>query len=98
MDNACKWCRSRVRLTIELDPDVTARERLIITVDDDGPGIPPEVQARVGERGVRADESMPGHGIGLAMVRDTVDLYGGRLTLDSSELGGASLTITLPGR
>jgi two-component system sensor histidine kinase PhoQ len=98
LDNACKWCRSRVRLTVELDPDVTARERLMVTVDDDGPGIPPEVQTRVGQRGVRADESVPGHGIGLAMVRDTVDLYGGRFTLDTSEFGGASLTITLPGR
>jgi two-component system, OmpR family, sensor histidine kinase PhoQ len=98
LDNACKWCRSLVRLTVELDPDVTARERLIVTVDDDGPGISAENQARVGQRGVRADESVPGHGIGLAMVRDTVDLYGGRFTLDTSELGGASISLTLPGR
>jgi two-component system, OmpR family, sensor histidine kinase PhoQ len=98
LDNACKWCRSRVRLTVEVDGDVTARERLIITVDDDGPGISPEDQTRIGQRGVRVDEKVPGHGIGLAMVRDTVDLYGGRFDIDTSDLGGASISITLPGR
>lgn len=98
LDNACKWCRSRVRLTVELDADVAARERLLVTVDDDGPGISAEDQARVGQRGVRADESVPGHGIGLSMVRDTVELYGGRFAIDASDLGGASISITLPGR
>jgi two-component system sensor histidine kinase PhoQ len=87
-----------VRLTVEVDPDVTARDRLVVTVDDDGPGISTEDQSRVGQRGVRADESVPGHGIGLAMVRDTVDLYGGRFTIDASDLGGASISLTLPGR
>jgi two-component system sensor histidine kinase PhoQ len=47
---------------------------------------------------VRADETVPGHGIGLAMVRDTVDLYGGRFDIDTSVLGGASISISLPGR
>ncbi len=98
LDNACKWCRSRVRLTVEVDGDVTARERLLITVDDDGPGISPEDQTRIGQRGVRVDEKVPGHGIGLAMVRDTVDLYGGHFTIDASDLGGASISISLPGR
>ena len=52
----------------------------------------------MGQRGVRADEKVPGHGLGLAMVRDTVDLYGGRFAIETSELGGASISITLPGR
>jgi two-component system sensor histidine kinase PhoQ len=98
LDNACKWCKSRVRLTVEVDPDTTARERLLIAVDDDGPGISPENQMRVGQRGVRTDESVPGHGIGLAMVRDTVDLYRGRFTIATAERGGAAIALTLPGR
>jgi two-component system sensor histidine kinase PhoQ len=49
-------------------------------------------------RGVRTDETVPGHGIGLAMVRDTIELYGGALAIEASELGGARFTVQLPGR
>ncbi|HEV3174976.1 MAG TPA: ATP-binding protein [Stellaceae bacterium] len=41
---------------------------------------------------------MPGHGLGLAMVRDTADLYGGLLEVDAAPLGGARFTLRLPGR
>jgi two-component system sensor histidine kinase PhoQ len=98
LDNACKWCRSRVRLTAQLDAYARARERLKLTVEDDGPGISAEDRKRIGQRGVRADEKVPGHGIGLAMVHDTVQLYGGSMSIDSSELGGARFSIRLPGR
>jgi len=57
-----------------------------------------EHRARVLERGVRADEKVPGHGLGLAMVHDTVDLYGGKVSIDASPLGGARFTVRLPGR
>jgi two-component system, OmpR family, sensor histidine kinase PhoQ len=98
LDNACKWCRSRVLLRAAADDSAGPRERLQIVVEDDGPGISAEDRARVLERGVRADETVPGHGLGLAMVRDTVDMYGGRLMIDTSALGGARLTLKLPGR
>jgi two-component system, OmpR family, sensor histidine kinase PhoQ len=98
LDNACKWCRSRVRLTAAADDSAGPRERLNLLVEDDGPGISAEDRARVLERGVRADESVPGYGLGLAMVHDTVDLYGGRLSIDTSPLGGARLGVRLPGR
>jgi two-component system sensor histidine kinase PhoQ len=98
MENACKWCTSRVRVTVSSVPDAPRRERLRIVVEDDGPGIPESDSARVLERGVRADERVPGHGLGLAMVRDTVDLYRGRLVIDRSGLGGARITVWLPGR
>jgi two-component system sensor histidine kinase PhoQ len=74
------------------------RQRLVITIEDDGAGIPPADRPRVLQRGERADETVPGHGLGLAMVRDTVELYGGRLELDESPLGGARFTLRLPGR
>ena len=98
LDNACKWCRGRVRLTAHNDESAPVRQRLVVTVEDDGAGIAPEDRPRVLQRGVRADESVPGHGIGLAMVRDTVDLYGGGLEVDESMLGGARFTLRLPGR
>ena len=98
LDNACKWCRSRVLISVDLKPGGSGRETLQISVEDDGPGISEADRNRVFGRGVRADEKMQGHGIGLAMVRDTVELYGGTLTLDTSRLGGARLSIQLPGR
>jgi two-component system, OmpR family, sensor histidine kinase PhoQ len=98
LDNACKWCRSVVRLTAYVDERVSRRERLHMAVEDDGPGIPEADRPRVLQRGVRTDRNVPGHGIGLAMVCETVDLYGGRLEVDSSPLGGARFSLRLPGR
>src|SRR5215469_6279830 len=98
LDNACKWCRSRVRFTATADGHAGPRERLSIVIEDDGRGISAADRGRVLERGVRVDEKVPGHGLGLAMVHDTVDLYGGRLAIDSSPLGGARFSLRLPGR
>jgi two-component system sensor histidine kinase PhoQ len=98
LDNACKWCRSRVRLGASAVYGAGPRERLSLVIEDDGPGISEPDRARVVERGVRADEKVPGHGLGLAMVHDTVDLYGGRLLIDTSPLGGARFSLRLPGR
>jgi two-component system, OmpR family, sensor histidine kinase PhoQ len=99
MDNACKWCRERVRVSVTVDDGrAAAGENLALTVEDDGPGIAEENRAKVLERGVRTDENVPGHGLGLAMVHDTVDLYGGRLTVDASPLGGARFALRLPGK
>jgi two-component system sensor histidine kinase PhoQ len=97
LDNACKWCRSRVRLGAALVVGAGLRERLSLVVEDDGPGISAQDRARVLERGVRADEKVPGHGLGLSMVRDTVDMYGGWLGIDSSPFGGARFSLRLPG-
>lgn len=98
LDNACKWCRSRVRLGASPVYGAGPRERLSLVIEDDGPGISAEDRARIGQRGVRADENVPGHGLGLAMVHDTVELYGGRLVIDTSPLGGARFALRLPGR
>jgi two-component system sensor histidine kinase PhoQ len=99
IDNACKWCHSRVQVRARLDPDRALARRLLLVVEDDGPGIPKPLRERVGERGVRADEHVPGHGLGLAMVRETVAVYGGQVLIDdSSTLGGARIEVRLPGR
>jgi two-component system sensor histidine kinase PhoQ len=98
MDNASKWCRSQVRVTASFQDAAGASQKLRIVVEDDGPGIAAEDRPRVLERGTRADEHTPGHGLGLAMVRDMAGLYGGTLTLDESPLGGARIELALPGR
>src|SRR5690606_15267169 len=76
-----KWARSRVLLTVE--PGATAPNRrpgLLLAVDDDGPGIPEERIPLVLQRGVRGDERVQGHGIGLSIVQDIVRSYRGRCT------------------
>lgn len=93
LDNAFKWCRSEVAIAAAVLPDGTLR----IDVDDDGPGFDPTIGARVLERGVRADERVPGHGIGLAVVREIVHAHGGRVELARSPLGGARVRLEVPG-
>jgi two-component system, OmpR family, sensor histidine kinase PhoQ len=98
MDNAAKWCRSKVKVSARIDSDAGISQKLCLAVEDDGPGIAPVDRQRVLERGARADEHTPGHGLGLAMVRDTAEVYGGRLDLLESALGGARVELRLPGR
>jgi signal transduction histidine kinase len=92
LDNACKWARSAVRLTAS-----RAGTNIILSVDDDGPGLEPSLRERVLQRGVRADEAAPGSGLGLAIVRDLAEAYGGSIALDRSPMGGVHATLTLPG-
>jgi two-component system sensor histidine kinase PhoQ len=91
LDNACKWCRSRVRVAV-----LETAQHWQVQVEDDGPGMAPSLLASGPERGQRADEATPGHGFGLAMVRDTVESYGGELQLGASALGGARASLLLP--
>ena len=91
LDNACKWARSRVALS-----STNGHGRIVITVDDDGPGIPLAMREAVLQRGVRADEAAPGSGFGLAIVRDLAEVYSGSIALDSSPLGGLRARLELP--
>ena len=92
LDNACKWCRDTVRISASSD-----QERLRIRVEDDGPGISDTDAARVFMRGARSDETVPGHGIGLAVVREIVEAYGGEASIGNSALGGSLVELDLPG-
>jgi len=91
LDNAFKWSRGRIRIGA-----VTHERRLVLSVEDDGPGIPQSAVQEVLQRGVRADQTMPGHGIGLAVVRDIAEAYGGSVRIERSELGGAAITLEFP--
>ena len=91
LDNACKWGRSRVEVESN-----AAGSSIVITVDDDGPGIDQALAGRVLERGVRADEKVEGTGLGLAIVRDLAEIYGGSIELSRSPLGGVRARLQLP--
>ena len=93
LENAFKWAHHRVLLSVKKIAPANPRAwrvGLDIRVEDDGTGIPPEQFERVLQRGVRGDERVQGHGIGLAIVEDIVRAYRGTLQVDrSAELGGA---------
>jgi len=91
IDNACKWASSQVLVSCETD-----NERLLIVVEDDGPGIGEQDLELVMRRGHKLDESKPGHGHGLGIVNDIAGLYGGSLSLDRSSLGGLRVRLDLP--
>jgi signal transduction histidine kinase len=91
LDNACKWARTSCRIDARVHTNQVA-----VIIDDDGPGIPEKVRERVPGRGVRADETAQGSGLGLSIARDLADAYGGRLSLEDSPLGGLRVLIDLP--
>jgi signal transduction histidine kinase len=92
MDNACKWARSRVRASVVVDGG-----HLAIAIDDDGPGIPPARREAALKRGGRLDQTAPGSGLGLDIVREIAELYRGSLQLEDSPLGGLRARLLLPG-
>lgn len=91
LENAAKWCKSRVNVTVTRNDD-----GMEVKVDDDGPGLPAEHRAKALERGKRLDESEPGTGLGLSIVSELADIYGGRLHLEDSPIGGLRARLVLP--
>ncbi|MFC3282322.1 ATP-binding protein [Litchfieldella rifensis] len=90
LDNAGKWAKREVHCRLELATVLT------VTVEDDGPGVPAEDVARLGQRGIRLDEGRPGHGLGLSILRQLVDQYAGSLRFHTAASGGLRVVITLP--
>jgi two-component system sensor histidine kinase PhoQ len=94
-DNAFKWARSRVRVQARNETTGQSRLHFTLRIEDDGPGIPDDQVQRVRARGARADASIPGHGLGLAVVQEIVELYDGELVIARSPLGGAAVEVRL---
>ena len=103
LDNAARHADRRVVVsldTIPVDSDSDSDTIVRLTVDDDGPGIPIDQRERVFERFVRLDEARErdsgGAGLGLAVVASVVAAAGGRVSAESSDLGGARFQVELP--
>jgi two-component system sensor histidine kinase PhoQ len=89
-DNAFKWCKKQVMISAEQQG-----KKLKLHIEDDGPGMKPELVQQVLQRGVRADEAVPGHGIGLSIVNNIVQAYHGELRIEKSKLGGTCVVVVL---
>lgn len=98
LDNACKWAGSQVKVNVVVhEPDAQRSSRVVeITVADDGPGLNAEQRAQAVKRGRRLDETKPGSGLGLSIVADLVQGYGGTFHLEAAPLGGLSARLLLP--
>ncbi|NOX44042.1 MAG: sensor histidine kinase [Gammaproteobacteria bacterium] len=91
MENACKWTQQKIAITVQLNKDI------LILIEDDGAGADENDLNRLSERGTRLDETTEGHGIGLAIAKDIIEQYHGKLKFGRSEkLGGFCVSITLP--
>ncbi|QYA16526.1 HAMP domain-containing sensor histidine kinase [Rhizobium sp. AB2/73] len=93
IDNARKWTAGKVRVRLSQLP-----EGVELCIEDDGPGLPEDAEMAFIRRGRRLDESIAGTGFGLAIAKDLVEAYDGKLTLARSSLGGLSVTVNLPAR
>lgn len=91
VENACRHAAARVRVAAAGRDD-----RLVLVVEDDGPGLDADARGRATRRGERLDEKGPGAGLGLAIVSDLAELYGGALTLDTAAMGGLRAQVELP--
>ncbi len=98
LDNACKWAKHDVDLTVEIPPATSrARNRRIaITIADDGPGLTDDQRSRIGKRGLRLDETKPGSGLGLSIVMELAHSYGGTCDLAKAKQGGLAVHLNLP--
>ena len=84
LDNARKWANSRVKIRLADG---------LLTIEDDGPGVPEANLGQISERGQRFDETKQGSGLGLSIVEDIADSYNLAIDYDRSELGGLRVTI-----
>jgi signal transduction histidine kinase len=98
VDNACKWANARVEIEVFAKPPQRAGERSYfhVVIDDDGPGLAPEMHQQIPERGRKLDESKPGSGLGLSIVTELAALYEGKLSLGNAPIGGLRAELVLP--
>ena len=98
LENAFKWCDQHISVTVKtLYVEGRKRTGLKLEIGDDGPGIAANSRLSLLQRGVRGDEQVVGHGIGLSIVADIVDSYQGQINIsEHAVLKGASFKITLP--
>jgi two-component system sensor histidine kinase PhoQ len=96
LDNAFKYGAGRIRLSAGAIDQTAARPGLWLRVEDDGPGVDESKWHILVQRGVRGDERVEGHGLGLAIVTELVAAYGGEVSIGHSEMGGAMIRVEIP--
>ena len=97
LENASKFANSRVRVSVTTGNEADNSRTIQLFIEDDGPGVEEANMHEMLKRGVRLDETKPGSGLGLSIVRDITTEYGGKLELQRSKLGGLQVSLTLPG-
>lgn len=91
LDNACKWAKSRVNVSVQNGPG------LMVSIEDDGPGVRHGAMVSLTQRGMRLDESTAGHGLGLSICQEIIRHYQGKISFESSiRLGGLKVSVALP--
>ncbi len=90
LDNAFKWSKVKITVTVLIE-----NHTLTVNIEDDGPGFPETLIEQLKIRGQRADETTPGHGIGLSIVNNIVDSYAGTMTIKNNSTHGVSIKIKL---
>lgn len=99
VDNACKWAKSEVAVSVKAAEAGPRGPFLQIIIEDDGKGVSAAELPQLFERGQRFDEHVPGTGLGLAIVRDVSEMYGGKVeAVVSTKLGGLKIILTLPAK
>jgi two-component system sensor histidine kinase PrrB len=93
IENAVRHGGSRIRVELRREGSTG---NALLTVDDDGPGVPSSERSRIFERFARGTTTAPGSGLGLALVSQQAALHGGRVEVSDSQLGGASFAVHLP--
>ncbi len=96
LDNASKWARRHIHVSVSTTGSTPAARRLVLLIEDDGPGLTAEQRAKLGKRGVRLDETKPGSGLGLSIVIDLAQSYRGSFSLEASRHGGLASRLELP--
>ena len=97
MDNAFKWCQSNIEVNVRFPRELHKKQSgMYFCINDDGPGIPDDKLEEVLQRGVRADQTTAGHGIGLSIVKELISFSNGRLDFSQSALGGLKVEVFLP--
>lgn len=98
LENAAKYADRKVALSVAAQPAPEAARQwwLLLAVDDDGPGIAEDAFNEALQRGKRLDETRSGSGLGLSIVQETAQAYGGRVRRAESRLGGLRVEVLLP--
>jgi len=91
IENAFKYGNKKVKVSA-----VSSQGQVNVSIEDDGPGVPAHLKSEILQRGARADTSIQGQGIGLAVAVDIISSYSGGLVVEDSELGGACFLVSLP--